>query len=232
MAQSTDTLNEPSRQRPLIRRSSLQEEIASLLREEIVNGTWEPGLRLQERVLCDRYGVSRSPLREAFQVLAGEGLLELHPNRGAVVTRATITDALENMEIVRALETLAIGRACERASDARLAEIAAIHERMHEHSKRQEIESYFELNNFVHEAIVRSSGNSALVAMHERADRHITRLQKLSGALEADPQLSMDEHDRFIEALLRRDVRAAQAAIGAHLDTVTEAIKQRLARSG
>lgn len=229
MATSPTTKQTSLESGPLIKRSSLQEEITSLLRDEIVNGVWEPGARLQERLLCERYGVSRSPLREAFHVLVGEGLLELHPNRGAIVTRPTIVDALENLEIVKALESLAIGLACERGSDEQLAEIGELHERMRELSRQQEIEPYFELNNIVHEAIVKASGNSALVAMHEHADRHITRLQKLSGALEADPKLSMDDHDRFVSALLRRDRKAARRAIEAHIDTVTEEIKQRLA---
>jgi DNA-binding GntR family transcriptional regulator len=148
-----------------------------------------------------------------------------------VVTRPTITDALENIVIVKALESLAIRFACERGSDAQLEEIAALHGRMHGHSDRNEIKPYFELNNMVHEAIVRASGNSALVAMHEHVDRHITRLQKLSGALEADPQISMQEHDKFINALLQRDKDAAEAALKEHLDTVTELITQRLAES-
>ena len=216
---------------PLIKRSSLQEEITSLLREEIVEGIWEPGVRLQERVLCDRYGVSRSPLREAFQVMASEGLLELHPNRGAVVTRPTITDALENIEIIRALESLAIGLACERGSDEKLEEIGALHAEMHKCSERQDIEQYFELNNLVHDSIVKASGNSALVAMHTQVGRHITRLQKLSGALEEDPQLSMGQHDLFINALLKRDEKAAKSALETHLDTVADAIKKRVADS-
>jgi DNA-binding GntR family transcriptional regulator len=231
MASIANKKKEAAPKPPLIKRSSLQQEITSLLREEIVEGVWEPGVRLQERVLCDRYGVSRSPLREAFQVMASEGLLKLHPNRGAVVTRPTITDALENIVIVKALECLAIRLACERGSDAQLEEIATLHGRMHGHSDRNEIKPYFELNNMVHEAIVRASGNSALVAMHEHVDRHITRLQKLSGALEADPQISMQEHDKFINALLQRDKDAAEAALKEHLDTVTELITQRLAES-
>ncbi|MDJ0926677.1 MAG: GntR family transcriptional regulator [Gammaproteobacteria bacterium] len=215
----------------VIPRRTLQREIASRLREEIVEGIWPPGERLQERVLCERYGVSRSPLREAFQVMAGEGLLELHPNRGAVVTRPTMTDFLENMEIVMALASLAIRLACDCATDAQLVEIEELHARMHDHSERGEIVPYFELNNEVHMAVVKAGGNSALVSMYEHADRHITRLQNLSGALEADPELSMGEHDRFISALLKRDADAAGAAIEAHLSSVARIIKQRITES-
>lgn len=215
----------------IIPRRSLQAEIISRLRDEIVEGTWAPGMRLQERVLCERYGVSRSPLREACRVIAAEGLLELQPNRGAVVTRPTLTDAVEYMEIVTALQTLAIRRACEHATDEQLSAIEALHEKMRVASRRNQVELFFELNNEIHEAIVSASGNSALVSMHEHADRHITRLQNLSGAKEASLSLSMDEHEGFINALLRRDAKTASAALATHLKTVSEEVRKRIADS-
>jgi len=215
----------------IIPRRSLQAEVVSRLREEIVEGVWAPGMRLQERVLCERYGVSRSPLREACQVIASEGLLELQPNRGAVVTRPTLTDALENMEIITALQTLAIRRACKHASDEQLAQIERIHQQMQKCTERGEIVPFFELNNDIHRAIVNASGNSALVAMHDHAERHITRLQNLSGAREAAPSMAMAEHEGFIGALLRRDAQTASAALETHLNTVTREIERRIAES-
>jgi len=222
------TNNEPSE---LIPRRSLQEEIASRLREEIVEGIWEPGARLHERVLCERYGVSRSPVREAFQIMLKEGLVELQANRGAIVTRPTLTDALENMEIVIALETLAIRLACEHASDEQLAHIRDLHQKMRDCSERNEILDYYELNNEVHQAIVIAGGNSALVSMHDHVDRHITRLQKLEGANHDNPKGSMDQHQTFIDALLRRNASAASAGLEAHLSSVTEVIKKRISES-
>jgi DNA-binding GntR family transcriptional regulator len=201
------------------------------MREEIVEGIWEPGMRLQERVLCERYGVSRSPLREACRVIASEGLLELQPNRGVVVTRPTMTDAIEYMEIIMALQTLAIRRACKHASDEQLEEIEKIHRNMRICSERGDIVAFFELNNDIHDAIVKASGNAALVSMHEHADRHITRLQNLSGAREAAPTLAMDEHEGFIGALLRRDAETASAALKTHLETVTGEIRKRIEES-
>lgn len=215
----------------IIPRRSLQEEIASRLREEIVEGVWKPGTRLQERVLCERYGVSRPPLREACRVIAAEGLLELLPNRGAVVTRPTLTDALENMEIMAALQALAIRLACERASGEQLAGIRQLHERMRTHAERHEMGRFFLLNSEIHLAIVNASGNSALSAMYEHVARHITRLQNLSGALEADPVQSMREHETFISALLNRDAAGATAALTLHLQTVTGIVRKRAAES-
>jgi len=102
---------------------------------------------------------------------------------------------------------------------------------MREHTDRNEIGPFLELNNQVHEAIVNASGNSALVSMHEHADRHITRLQNLSGVKEADPKLAMAEHEAFIGALLKRDAKKASTFLEKHLKTVTTVIKKRIAES-
>jgi DNA-binding GntR family transcriptional regulator len=216
----------------IIPRRSLQEEIASLLREEIVEGVWKPGTRLQERVLCEHFGVSRPPLREACRVIAAEGLLELRPNRGAVVTRPTMVDAVENMEIIVVLQLFAIRLACERASDQQLTVIKRLQSEMHTCGMHHEMVRFFELNTAIHHAIVAASGNSALVSMYEHVARHITRFQNLAGAFESDPQLSIHEHKRFVNALLKRNAPAATAALEAHLNTVTEMVKERVSENG
>lgn len=215
----------------VIPRSTLQEEIATRLRAEIVEGFWEPGARLQERILCERYGVSRSPLRETFQILVKEGLLELLPGRGAVVTRPTMTDALENIEVLMALESMSIALACERASDAALAEIETLHEKMRKSSEDNKVKSYYKFNNAVHSAIVHASGNSAMIAAHANHQRHITRLQNLSGALQAITAESLAEHDGFVKALLDRDADNAADLLRAHLSMTAEKIRLRILES-
>src|SRR5882724_6011583 len=105
----------------LIEHSSLQARALDRLRDEIINGVWKPGERLQERTLCQRFGISRSPLREAYQVLAAEGLLELARNRGAIVSSPSLSDVLQHHVLLEPLETLAIELACGAATDAEIA---------------------------------------------------------------------------------------------------------------
>tara|TARA_R110002096_G_scaffold20690_5_gene67956 strand:+ start:2371 stop:3039 length:669 start_codon:yes stop_codon:yes gene_type:complete len=220
-----------SKSASLIPRSTLQEKIATRLRNEIVEGFWDPGARLQERILCERYGVSRSPLRETFQILVKEGLLELLPGRGAVVTRPTMTDALENIEVIIALESMSIALACERAKDSELAKIESLHEKMRKCSEKNDVENYYQLNNAVHTAIVHASGNSAMIAAHANVQRHITRLQNLSGALQEITSESLAEHDRFVKALLERDAEKAAEELRAHLSITAEKIRLRILQS-
>src|SRR5258705_8192508 len=111
----------------LIEHSSLQARALDRLRDEIVNGVWKPGERLQERTLCERFGISRSPLREAYQVLAAEGLLELARNRGAIVASPSLSDVLQHHVLLDALETLAIELACEAARDRKSTRLNSSH---------------------------------------------------------------------------------------------------------
>jgi DNA-binding GntR family transcriptional regulator len=89
------------------------------LRDMIIEGTLAPGTRLNERVLCEQLMVSRTPLREAFKVLAGEGLIELLPNRGAQVAEMSVADIEQTFEVLGALEALSGQLACERILDAK-----------------------------------------------------------------------------------------------------------------
>ncbi len=103
------------------------------------------------------FGISRTPLREAFKVLASEGLVELLPNRGARVAPLDEAD-IENMfEVMAALEALAGSLACARIAEAELAEIAALHYEMLAQYTRRNLPDYFRLNQAIHAAIVAAS---------------------------------------------------------------------------
>ena len=135
----------------LIERKTLHGELVERLRELIVEGTLVPGEKIAEKQLCERFGVSRTPLREALKVLAADGFVELTPNRGATVSRLTVEDLDSVFPSIGALEALAGELACRRRSDEELAEIRALHYQMVLHYKRGERSAYFRLNQQIHE---------------------------------------------------------------------------------
>src|SRR5919202_3288251 len=98
-------------------RGSLHERLVGALRDLIIEGELEAGARVPERLLCERFGVSRTPLREALKALASEGLVELLPNRGARVTRLTPEDVEDMFQVMGALEALSGTLACGRITE-------------------------------------------------------------------------------------------------------------------
>jgi DNA-binding GntR family transcriptional regulator len=105
---------------------SLHERAGTALRDLIVEGALAPGSRISERELCARFGISRTPLREALKVLAREGLIELLPNRGARVARLDPKDVADMFDLMGALEALAGRLAARRITEPELDEIRAL----------------------------------------------------------------------------------------------------------
>src|SRR5215467_6351832 len=110
-----------------ISRLALHDQVAARLRTMLIEGHIPPGAKLNERELCEQLRVSRTPLREAIKLLAGEGLVDLVPNRGAVAVTLTEADVLHTFEVLASLEGLSGELAAQRVTEQELAEVRALH---------------------------------------------------------------------------------------------------------
>jgi DNA-binding GntR family transcriptional regulator len=208
----------------LIERSSLHGELVTRLRDLVVEGELTPGTRLNERLLCERFGVSRTPLREAVKVLASEELVALQPNRGAVVTALTRADVRELFEVMGALEALAGELACERIDEARLAAIRALHYQMLLHHARAELHEYFRCNQQIHEKIVEAAGNFVLAATYRSLSGRIRRPRFMANQSHERWDHAVLEHGEILEALVARDGPRLGALLRRHLANKLEAV--------
>ena len=202
----------------LIARLSLHDETVARLRLMITEGELLPGARIAERELCDRFGISRTPLREALKVLASEGLVELLPHRGARVTRLSAPELRDAFEVVAALEGLAGELACRRIDAAALAEIEALHAEMAGHYRRGDLAAYFACNQAIHEAINRAAGNQQLSELYALVSNRVRRARYLANHSPERWAEAMREHDAILDALRRRDGPACHALLRAHLE--------------
>jgi DNA-binding GntR family transcriptional regulator len=202
----------------LIARVSLHEETVARLRAMILEGELLPGSRIAERELCDRFGISRTPLREALKVLASEGLVELLPHRGSRVTRLSTAELRDAFELVAALEGLAGELACARIDEAALREIEATHARMAEHYRRGDLAAYFGCNQAIHEAINHAAGNQQLTEMYELVSNRVRRPRYLANHSPERWAQAMREHEEILAALRRRDGKTCAALLRAHLE--------------
>ncbi|PTM41321.1 DNA-binding GntR family transcriptional regulator [Bosea sp. 124] len=185
---------------------SLHGELLAALRDYIVEGNLDDGARIPERLLCDRFGISRTPLREALKVLAAEGLIELLPNRGARVRVLSADDLRELFDVMGGLEALAGRLACERISDEDVAEIERVHHEMYRFYLRRDMHGYFQCNQDIHRMIVEAAGNAALQATYASFAGRIRRV-RYSANLATDRDRwgeAMREHEAILDALRRR----------------------------
>jgi len=201
---------------PILRRP-LHEEAADRLRDLIVQGRLAPGVRLNERLLTAQLGVSRTPLREAFKVLATEGMVELLPNRGAVVSLIDPARLSETLAVMGALEALAGEFACRNATDAQINEIRALHFEMRAYHARGDLAGYFKFNQAIHLKIVKYSGNAVLFNTYRQLNGNVRRARYMANLSKERWDAAVREHDAILAALAARDVKRIKELLSDHL---------------
>lgn len=204
------------------------DDVVSGIRDLIIEGDIAPGDRISERELCDRFGVSRTPLREALKVLASEGLVELTPNRGARVTCLTEQDVEDMFEVMATLEALAGELAARHITEEELAEVKALHYQMALYHTRRELMPYFRLNQEIHHKIFEISRNRSLVTVYNTLAGRIRRPRYLANISEARWAQALKEHEGILAALESKDGAALGRILKDHLRKTSETVKQAL----
>jgi DNA-binding GntR family transcriptional regulator len=198
-------------------RRPLHEEATDRLRDLIVQGRLAPGERLNERLLTAQLGLSRTPLREAFKVLATEGLVELLPNRGAIVSHMDEGRLSETLAVMGALEALAGELACRHATDAQVNEIRALHYEMRAYHARGDLAGYFKFNQAIHLKIVKYSGNAVLYQTYRQLNANVRRARYMANLSKDRWDAAVREHDEILAALGARDVERIKVLLSEHL---------------
>lgn len=200
-----------------IQHRSLYLEVADRLRELIEQGELAPGERISEKQLCERFGVSRTPLREALKVLASEGLVELLPNRGSRVVRLTLKTVKDTYDLMAALEGLSGELACQHISDEGIATIRQLHETMLVHYRERELTAYFRVNQRIHESIMTASGNEVLQEMYDNLSQRVKRVRYSKKMTDDFWRRAVQDHEEMIAALEARDGKRLGRVLREHL---------------
>ncbi len=200
-----------------IARRPLHEDAVEQLRAMIVHGELAPASRLNERVLCEQLAISRTPLREALKLLATEGLVELLPNRGAIVARLDAVRLSQTLAVMGALEALAGELACTHASDASIAELRALHFEMLATHARSDLAAYFRCNQLIHLKLVEASGNPVLAQAYRQLNASVRRARYMANLSRQRWDAAVREHEAILQALLARDAPRLKLLLTDHL---------------
>ena len=189
--------------------NSLHDEVAAQLRERIFSGVMAPGSFVDELALCSELSISRTPLREALKVLTAEGLLHHQPRRGCFVSEITERDLDEIFPVIALLEGRCAYEAANNASNADLAALEQLHERLNRHAQARRINDYYEANFAIHEAIITLANNRWLA----QVIGDLRKLVKLARLQQLQPTLRRLGHARR-EPLRRRTQQQHQQQPG------------------
>jgi DNA-binding GntR family transcriptional regulator len=203
-----------------ISQQSLHDELLSRLRRMIIDGNLQPGDKVPERQLCEHFGVSRTPLREALKVLAAEGLVELAPNRGAMIAVLDPDEVDECLPISGAIEALSGELACESITDAEIEEIKALNEAMVADFRAGDLKGYFDKNRQVHQRIVAAAHNPILAGIYDTLFFRIGRGQVRPGLPNEVMTQAIAYHKDILEALEDRQGARLADLLKRHFESV------------
>lgn len=203
----------------VLRSGDMVERIAATLKEQILEGTLVPGQRLISRDLIEELGISRGPLREAFRRLAADRLVQLIPNRGAIVRRLSRDEIINLFQIREALEGQAARLAAARIDEGKNREFfQAIVDMGAVHKQKQDIHPFIVHNREFHQAIVKLSGNPELGELIDRYQLAVF-MSLMRQVVGADQLIvdSISQHEVIAAAILQGDSDAAYTAMQKHL---------------
>lgn len=210
---------------------SKEEEVYQTLEEEILGGVHERGAALTEMALSTRLGVSRTPIRAALHRLAEEGLVEISPNRGAVVVGVTVDDLIDTYKIRVRLEGLAAAMAAERLDEVGKKALTESVELAEYYMAKGDAEKLKELDSAFHSIIYAASGNRMLTKILSELHRNIKSYRKLSLTVPGRLERSIGEHREILGAILARDAERSDALTRVHveraMDNMVEAMKNK-----
>jgi DNA-binding GntR family transcriptional regulator len=190
------------------------------------------GQKVDEKVLCESMGVSRTPIRESLRILHSEGLIDLIPHKGAYISTPKIDELKDMFEVMGMLEGMCARLATKRMNAYDLKKIRSLHDKLEQHYAHQDREMYLEVNNVFHLLIQEISGNKALQGVLNGLRQKILlyRHRQLYHKNRFDQ--SMQEHRAILAAFEKRDARLAEISLKHHLEKQCEALVDYYAAEG
>lgn len=201
---------------------SRAQDLLHKLEEEILLGKLEPGTRLDEKLLAERFNVSRTPVREALWHLASSGLVEMRRHQGAIVRQLTLIELVEMFQVMAELEGLCARLAARRMTLIERKELRQILKAGAKRIAEQDFEGFFLSNNDFHEAIFVGSKNNFLQQESRALRARVNPYRRYITYQPGRMAKSQAEHEAVVEAIETGDADAAQQIMRDHVNMLGE----------
>ena len=201
-------------------RRTRAEELRLQLADDIVRGQIEPGAALDETELARRFGVSRTPVREAIRMLAASGLVDMRAHRAAIVARPGAEQIMGMFEVMAELESLCAGYAAERMRGGERRALEDIHEDLRQMIQSGDPQRYHEVNEAFHGCLYAGAHNDYLAEITLATRTRVQPFRRAQFRNLGRLAKSHAEHDRVVQAVLRGERSLAAQTMYAHIMTV------------
>ena len=197
---------------------TLAERLRLKLEEAIASGRLAPGSRLDEQEIAQRFGVSRTPVREAFRLMAANHLVELRGRQGATVRSIKAPALVEMFQVMAELEGLCARLAARRVSKAWGSEITEIHQRLIAAGESGDVDAFYDVNQEFHEAIYEASRNAFLADQTRRLRNQVAGYRRRVTHMPNRIADTIREHEAIMQAILAHDAERAHSAMRDHVN--------------
>ena len=195
------------------RHQTLREKILETIREAILKGDLKPGEKVAEPELAERFGISRTPIREAFRQLESEGYLTVVPRKGAVVAALSERDVQEYYAVKSILEGYAAELAAKNLTDKELAKLEAINDRLKKLASEGDVKTFYKVHHEFHDTFLKAANNSKLYELIVQLGQKFSRLRMASLSVEGRMSISVAEHDKLLDAFRHHNGKAAESLV-------------------
>jgi len=213
---------------PVERHLTLRERIVEFVKEAIMKGRLKPGERVPEPELAERFGISRTPIREAFRQLESEGFITFTPRKGAIVSPITDKDVIEFYAIKGLLEGYAAKMACCKIGDKEIQNMKDLNSQMTRCSEKNDVKNFFKLDNQLHDVFLKLCGNDKLYNLIHTIVQQFERFRRAALSLPGRMQSSVKQHTEIIEAFKKRDVDLVERLVKANAEMGGELLAQEI----
>nr|WP_245986788.1 GntR family transcriptional regulator [Azospirillum thermophilum] len=210
--------------RPARRGATAAASIYRDLRTEILSLQRKPGEAIVEKQIAESYGVSRTPVREAVLKLADEGLIEIFPQSGTIVSRIPVATLPEAIAIRRVLEEATVRYAAERATRSQIARLRACLEEQRERETAGDREGFHQADEAFHALLAEVSGYPGFWPVIQQVKVQVDRFRRLTLPVPGRMGKVVLEHEAIVEAVAAHDPEEAARALNIHLDDLQTAI--------
>ena len=208
---------------------TLAESLRQQLEGAIAAGLLEPGSRLDEQEIAQRFGVSRTPVREAFRLLAANNLVELRGRQGAIVRAIKAEALIEMFQVMAELEGLCARLAARRVSPAWESEISEIHQRLVIAGETRDINLFYDVNQEFHEAIYEASRNAFLADQTRKLRNQVAAYRRRVTRMPNRIADTVREHEAIMQAILAHDPDRAHSTMRDHVNLLGDNLLDFLA---
>lgn len=203
---------------PVERPLTLREQIVDFIKDAVVTGRLKPGERVPEQEIAESFGISRTPIREAFRQLESEGFITVTPRKGAVVSPITDKDVSEFYAIKSLLEGFAAKTACLTLTPKELKRLETLNSQMEKYAERSDVKGFFRLDNQFHDTFLKACGNEKLCTLIHQLVAQFERFRITALALPGRMRDSVRQHNEIIEAFKSGNTALVETLVKANAE--------------